>query len=341
VLDTDPVPVVPDVSEEDVATERPTWWGRLGSVELLAVVVVVVLLARGFLLGLIDTPRGLTLVTVFVSVMVQALPFLVLGTVLSAAITAFVPHRFFERALPRNPLAAVPAAGLAGVVLPACECGSVPVAGALIRRGVTPAAAFAFLLASPAINPIVLVSTAVAFPAQPQMVGARFLASLLTATVMGWLWLRLGQPEWLRPLNRVDPHTQRGWPAFWASCRGDVVQAGGFLVIGAFAAALLNVTVSPRWLESVASNPVFAVIALALLAVLLSLCSEADAFVAASLSQFSLTARLAFLVVGPMVDLKLFAMQTGSFGPRFAIRFAPTTFVVAVVVSVLVGVVLL
>jgi uncharacterized membrane protein YraQ (UPF0718 family) len=82
---------------------------------------------------------------------------------------------------------------------------------------------------------------------------------------------------------------------------------------------------------------VLSVIALALLAVLLSICSEADAFVAASLTQFSLTARLAFLVVGPMVDLKLFAMQVGSFGPRFAARFAPATFVVAVLVSVLVG----
>jgi uncharacterized membrane protein YraQ (UPF0718 family) len=112
-------------------------------------------------------------------------------------------------------------------------------------------------------------------------------------------------------------------------------------VIGAFAAATLSVTVPPRWLEAIADNPVFSVIALALLAVLLSICSEADAFVAASLTQFSLTARLAFLVVGPMVDLKLFAMQVGSFGPRFAIRFAPATWVAGVVVSVLVGWVLL
>jgi uncharacterized membrane protein YraQ (UPF0718 family) len=82
------------------------------------------------------------------------------------------------------------------------------------------------------------------------------------------------------------------------------------------------------------------VLALAILAVLLSICSEADAFVASSLTQFSLTARLAFLVVGPMVDLKLFAMQVGTFGRRFAVRFAPTTFVVAVVVAVAVGTVL-
>jgi len=308
---------------------------------VLAIVVVVVLLLRTWLLSLIDSPQALTLVTVFVSVMVQALPFLVLGTLLSAAITAFVPTRFFERALPRHPAAAVPVAGLAGVVLPACECGSVPVAGALMRRGVAPSAAFAFLLASPAINPVVLISTAVAFPGQPSMVFARFLASLLTASIMGWLWLRLGRPEWLRPVRVPDSHTERGWGAFWTSCRHDVVQAGGFLVVGAFAAALLSVTVPPQWLSAIADNAVFAVIALALLAVLLSICSEADAFVAASLSQFSLTARLAFLVVGPMVDLKLFAMQVGSFGPRFAVRFAPATFVVAIVVSVLVGAVLL
>jgi uncharacterized membrane protein YraQ (UPF0718 family) len=315
----------------------PNRWRRLGSVEALAAIVVAALLLRPWLVGLVDSPRALTLITIFVSVMVQALPFLILGTILSAAIAAFVPARFFERALPKRPAAAVPVAGLAGVVLPACECGSVPVAGALMRRGVTPAAAFAFLLASPAINPVVLISTAVAFPGQPQMVAARFFASLAAAVIMGWLWLRLGQPAWLRPTRTHDAHTDRGWPAFWASCRHDVAQAGGFLVIGALAAATLNVTVPPTWLEGIARNPVFSIIALSLLAILLSICSEADAFVAASLSQFSLTARLAFLVVGPMVDLKLFAMQAGFFGPRFALRFAPATLVVAVGVSVAVG----
>jgi uncharacterized membrane protein YraQ (UPF0718 family) len=217
----------------------------------------------------------------------------------------------------------------------------VPVAGALIRRGVAPAAAFAFLLASPAINPVVLVSTAIAFPDRPSMVLARFVASLATAVIVGWLWLRFGRPAWLRPIRIADPHTDTGWPAFLASCRHDVVQAGGFLAIGALAAAALNVTVPPQWLDAVAARPLLSVLALAALAVVLSICSEADAFVAASLSQFSLTARLAFLVVGPMVDLKLFAMQAGTFGPRFATRFAPTTFAVAVIVSTGVGWVLL
>jgi uncharacterized protein len=145
VLDTEPV----SPPEADRPAKRRLL-SRLGSVEALAVVVVVVLFARGWLVGLFESPRSLTLVTVFVSIMVQSMPFLVLGTMLSAAITAFVPSRIFERVLPSNPVAAVPVAGAAGVLLPGCECGSVPVAGALIRRGVAPAAAFAFLLASPA-----------------------------------------------------------------------------------------------------------------------------------------------------------------------------------------------
>ena len=95
-----------------------------------------------------------------------------------------------------------------------------------------------------------------------------------------------------------------------------------------------------QWLQAIADSGFFAVIALALLAVLLSICSEADAFVAASLSQFSLTARLAFLVVGPMVDLKLFAMQVGTFGPRFALRFAPATLMLGILVAALVGAVM-
>jgi uncharacterized membrane protein YraQ (UPF0718 family) len=258
----------------------------------------------------------------------------------SAAIAALVPPTFFARVLPRRAALAVPVAGAAGAILPGCECGSVPVAGALIRRGVTPGAALAFLLSAPAINPVVLVATAVAFPGRPAMVLGRLLASLLTAVVMGWLWLRLGRTEWLRPPARPELEGLSRRAAFLAACRGDMTQAGGFLVIGAATAATMNVAVPPRWLHLVAGYPVLSVLALAGLAVVLSICSEADAFVAASLTQFSLTARLAFLVVGPMVDFKLFAMQAGAFGRRFAVRFAPTTFIVAVLAASAVGTVL-
>ncbi|MDG6102131.1 permease [Dactylosporangium aurantiacum] len=314
---------------------------RIGSVEVLAAVLVLVVLFRGPLTESLSAPALQTWLTVFVSVMTQAIPFLVFGVVLSAVIAVFVPPSFFARALPKHPALAVPTAGVAGVVLPGCECASVPVAGALVRRGVTPAAAFAFLLASPAVNPIVLVSTAVAFPGQPRVVIARALASLVVACLMGWLWQAFGKGSWLRMPSRAHLDGMDKWPAFWASVRHDVLHAGGFLVIGAASAAVIAVVVPKTWLAHLAADPFVAIVVLGLLAVLLSICSEADAFVAASLTQFSMTARLAFMVVGPMIDLKLFAMQAGIFGRGFALRFAPATFVLAIGVSAVVGTVLL
>ncbi|HEV2087479.1 MAG TPA: permease [Cryptosporangiaceae bacterium] len=323
--------------DEPAGPRHPRRRLPVGSVEVLAGVLILVTLFRTPLVGLFDSPAMQTWATVFVSIVVQAMPFLVLGVAISGIIAVFVPQSFFARALPRRPTLAVPVAGMAGVVLPGCECGAVPIAGGLVRRGVTPAAAFAFLLSAPAINPVVLVATAVAFPGKPEMVLARFVASVIAAAAMGWLWLALGRAEWIRIPARPDLAGMSKWSAFWVSCRHDFVHAGGFLVIGGITAAVLNVTVPQSWLRALAENPIIAVLALAALAVVLSICSEADAFVAASLTQFSLTARLAFLVVGPMIDLKLFAMQVGTFGRGFAFRFAPATFVTAVTVSVFVG----
>lgn len=277
--------------------------------------------------------------TVCLAITVQALPFLLLGTALSGAINAFVPADLFTKVLPKRPALAVPVAGIAGAVLPGCECASVPVANSLIRRGVTPAAAFAFLLSAPAINPIVLTATAVAFPGSPAMVLARLLASLATAAVMGWLWLWLGREEWLRPVVRHTGH-QSGHSRFTEFRLGfqhDFLHAGGFLVLGAMAAATFNVTVPRSVLDTFSGSPWLSVLFLAALAVVLAVCSEADAFVAASLTGFSPTARLAFMVVGPMVDLKLIALQAGTFGRAFAVRFSTATTVVAVAASVLIG----
>lgn len=112
------------------------WVGdRVGSVEVLAGLLILLVIFRDPLAGALDDPRLQTWTTVFVSIMVQAVPFLVFGVLLSAVIAVFVPRSFWARALPRHPALAVPAASAAGVVLPGCECGSVPIAGSLIRRG--------------------------------------------------------------------------------------------------------------------------------------------------------------------------------------------------------------
>ncbi|MER7477752.1 permease [Streptomyces sp. NPDC126510] len=316
---------------------RALVYAVLGGSALLAVVTVVSVL--GPLLALdLYTPPVAAWWTVFTAITVQGVPFLLLGTVVSAAIGAFVPERVFQRVLPRRAVLAVPVAGAAGVVLPGCECASVPVAGSLMRRGVAPAAALAFLLSAPAINPVVLVATSIAFPGQPQMVLGRLLASLGTAVVMGWLWARFGREEWLRLPKRSGGRAPGGGlGAFASGLQHDFLHAGGFLVVGAAAAATFAVVVPRSLLEVFTGSAWLSVLLLALLAVVLCVCSEADAFVAASLSGFSPTARLAFMVVGPMVDLKLIALQTGTFGRAFAVRFSAATWVVAVASSVLVG----
>lgn len=321
----------------------PPEWGRperprrTATVWLFAFLILAMAAGNAWLEGRFTGDAFLAWATVFTAISLQAMPFLVFGVALSAALTAFVPVGFWQRAVPRRAAYAVPVAGLSGAVLPGCECASVPVAGGLIKRGVAPAAALTFLLAAPAINPIVLVATAVAFPNQPVIVVARFAASLGAAVAVGWLWARFGRGDWLRP-----PQTHHGpdaspWRVFRDSMRHDLMHAGGFLVVGALAAASLNVLVPRAWVTAVADLPVVSVLVLALLAILLSICSEADAFVAASLTDFSATAKLAFLVVGPMVDLKLIALQAGTFGWAFVRRFAPLTLVLTLLFTFLVG----
>ena len=307
----------------------------------VAVVLLVVALAaasRPLLNQLLDRPAVAQWATIFVAIAVQAMPFLVLGVSVSGLIAAFVPPGAVAGILPDRPVFAVPVAAAAGAALPGCECGSVPIAGRLVARGAPPAAALAFLLSAPAINPIVLVSTAVAFPGRPEVVGARLLASFLAAVVVGLVWSRIGREHLLdRVRRRQHEHEGPRLRVFMLTAQHDLLSAGGFLIIGAATAATLQTVVPRNVLDTVAGNGVVAVLALGLLAVVMAICSEADAFVAASLTQFSLTSRLTFMVVGPMVDVKLVALQAGTFGRAFAVRFAPLTFLVAVASSVAIG----
>lgn len=312
---------------------------RVWLLPFLSVIAVVVLMQYTSRAGAPLQLRGAaaTWATLLMGIVVQALPFLVLGVVVSGAIAAFVPKDVLSRITPSSPLLAVPTAGVAGMVLPGCECASVPVAQSLLRRGLPQAAALAFLLAAPAVNPVVLVATAIAFPNNPVMVWARLVASLAAVVAVGWLWIAVGKPEWMKPQGGHDHQHRSKAETFRSTAMHDLLQAGGFLVIGAAAAAAIKVFMPLSFLGILLDNPWLAIIAMAALAVLLSLCSEADAFVVASLSTLSPTAQLTFLVVGPMVDIKLFAMQSGAFGPKFATRFMPLTLVCCTAAAALIG----
>lgn len=316
---------------------------RVESMHVLIVGLVIVALGTGTLRSLVYGNLDLaTAGTVFSGIFVQAIPFLALGVVVSGLVAAFATPDRLARWLPRRTSAAILAAGVGGAALPGCECGSVPVARRLFGEGALGAAALTFMLAAPAINPVVLVATAVAFPGQPQMVAARCAASLLTAMVMGAAWARWGRAEWItRKLPQAHDAGASRWTVFTEAARHDFLQAASYLVIGAMAAAALHVVVPPWVFEHLAGNLVVGILTMGLLAVVLALCSEADAFVAASLTMMPLVPRLVFLVVGPAIDVKLFAMQAGMFGRAFAIRFAPATFVVATVAATAIGLLIL
>ena len=263
---------------------------------------------------------------VFSSLVIAALPFVAIGAVAASLVAVFVPFSWIERIgrLPR-PLQ-LPVAGLAGIAFPICECGSVPLARRLMLRGLAPSAALTFMLAAPIVNPVVIVSTFVAYRGRGSllyMVGGRFVFGLVVAMIVGWVagtgtvsdilqdgggehqQVRLGKPE-------------SGWRRFFIHTAGDFSFMARYLLIGAAVAALVQTFLSQRLVAGLATVPVVDTVAMMGLAVILSLCSESDAFIGASFGQlgFSPSAQLAFLVFGPMVDLKLGAMYLGTFRRR-------------------------
>lgn len=297
---------------------RPAWWGSL--------LLLLVLVATGGLLRLLDAadlPPIRNFLLVWASLLVEAVPFILLGAIVSAAIEVFVPTRVFARLARLPGPVQMPVAGLGGFAFPVCECGSVPVARRLVVKGLSPAAAVTFMLAAPILNPVVLVATAVAYRGRNVlwvMVGGRAILGLVVALAVGWVVARKGGRELLRVPE--DPHdhgaTRSGrWPAFFAQLSSDFVLLGRYLVIGAAAAAALQTFVPQSIVGAVAETPVLNIVAMMALAGVLSLCSESDAFVAASFVQFGAGAQLAFLVFGPMVDAKLGFLYAGTFSRGF------------------------
>ena len=314
---TVPVPVAPPPAVPPAPASRPR------SFPLIVGLVALVALAAALRLGGTESVPWLNnLLLVFSSLLVQAFPFVLLGALISAAIEVFVPDRVFARlgALPRG--VQLPASGLSGMAFPVCECGSVPVARRLAAKGLTPGAAVTFMLAAPVVNPIVLVSTAAAYRARDHMwlmVLGRFGLGLAAAVAVGWVVGVRSREDLLRPRPQEEQHEVHGnrSAAFFAHFASDTIFMGSFLVAGAMAAALVQTFVPPATLSALAETAVIDVLALMGLAALLSLCSQSDAFVAASFVQFSPSAQLGFLVFGPMFNLKLAPLYAGTYRRGF------------------------
>jgi uncharacterized membrane protein YraQ (UPF0718 family) len=307
-----------------VAPQVPLWlvalvfWSTVGG--------IIAARAAGFA----DTPAVTTLGVIFTSIVIEALPFILLGAIVSAAIAVFVPDRAFAR-LARLPRALqVPGAAVAGVGFPVCECGSVPVARRLLARGMDPAAGVAFMLAAPILNPIVLASTWVAYQGRGralEMTAARAGLGLLVAMVAGLLIARRSPDGVLRAdASPVESEHEHGFSQHLA---GDFFFMAKYLVLGAAASAVLQTVLPQSFVSGIGGTPVLAGLTMVGIAFALSLCSEADAFVAVSFTAFPLGPQLAFLVAGPMLDTKLAFL----YGATFRRSFLPLLAIVVVALS--------
>ncbi|HET7235196.1 MAG TPA: permease [Actinomycetota bacterium] len=312
-----------------------------------ALAVAGMLIAAALVLRLLDPGRVdwvRTFFVIFGSLLIQALPFVMLGALAAALVEVFVPIGTLERLgrLPR-PLQ-LPAAALAGLAFPICECGSVPVARRLMQRGLMPSAAVTFMLAAPVINPVVIASTFVAFRGRATMwtvVGGRFALGVLVAIAVGWVLGSRTTEELLKP-NPEESHEhllelgrpEARWRRFFVHLGNDFLFMGRYLLLGATIAAAIQTFLPASWLSSVADLPILSVVAMMALAAALSLCSESDAFVAASFAPFGVSAQLGFLVFGPMVDAKLLALYAGTFRRGF-VRIVVLTAAAATLVGAL------
>jgi uncharacterized protein len=297
--------------------------------------------------------------TLFLSLLVEAIPFLLLGVVLSSVLLIFIDERWLMARMPTNPVLGAFAGSCIGFLFPVCECGNVPVARRLIMQGVPMPVAIGFLLAAPTVNPIVIWSTWIAFHDRPEIVVLRVVFSLLIATIVGYIFSvqqdlkSILQPAIALGTIRSQPKVSTGSSLldggdFMLGTAGgatlrmtqDLIQVpkkslranvnlvldnvvqelrelGGVLVLGSAVAAAIQ-TLTPRELiVSLGEGPILSIVVMMLLAGSISICSTVDSFFALSFAAtFTSGSLLAFLVFGPMFDLKSIGLMLSIFKPK-------------------------
>jgi hypothetical protein len=270
----------------------------------------------------------------FASIFYEALPFIILGSVISGILEHLVPQQLLTRIVPRFRPAAIALSCLLGLIFPMCECGIVPVMRRLLRKGLPLSCCVAYMMAGPVINPVVLFSTFVAFRAFPGgwwIIGLRaglaFVVAFITAIIIDRQFARHGY-DLLVPSARPDvkdddhvhesPRTVAGkLSAISETALGDFVDITVFLTLGAVLSAICRMYFSGNDIEYFGAHfPVASILAMMGLAIVLCLCSEADAFVAASFTTLPAAPKIAFLVLGPMLDFKLYLLFTRVFRQR-------------------------
>ncbi|MFC7687224.1 permease [Ureibacillus sp. GCM10028918] len=282
--------------------------------------------------------------TIFLSILIEAIPFVLIGVLIAGFIQIFITEDHIRAWIPKNKFLAVVMSCVVGAAFPACECGIVPIVRRLIGKGVPIYAGVGFLLTGPLINPIVILSTYMAFGNDLEMallrMGVGFVAALTIALIISFLFksnqLKKSKESHHREVrgNKRQPFVTRIREMLNHSV-DEFFDMSKYLIAGAFVAAFLQTYVSTQALLQLGDTQFQSTLVMMSLAFILSLCSEADAFIGASFRNvFSTTSILAFLVYGPMIDLKNTIMLLSVFKAKFVfILFILITSIVFIFVN--------
>ncbi len=289
--------------------------------------------------------------TRFLGIFIEATPFLLLGTLASGLIEAFVNKDDIARLVPRNPILATVMGGMLGFMFPVCECGVVPVTRRLYKKGLPLSTGITFLLAAPVMNPVVVASTYAAFGAGPVLYG-RYLMTALVAISVGLIFAVQNRPQRiLRPQALFVPITGGSEAALptvsermellpglkkaLLLAREEFFEMGRYLIFGSLLAAAMGTLALDKEIETLASNPVNSVFVMQASAFVLSVCSTVDAFLALAFANtFTTGSILGFLVFGPMVDIKSTMMFLGVFKRRVVVYLIVLPFLLTALLSI-------
>lgn len=287
----------------------------------------------------------LTFKTIFISIFLEALPFILLGVISSSLLQMFVSEAFIARMVPRNPLLGMLFACFFGILFPICECGMVPVIRRLIAKGMPVYIAAVFIISGPILNPIVFFATYTAFRSRPEVLYSRMGLALLVAIVVGLLVYRLIRYNPLRlSINTLYDEgngngrheAQNGkLTTLFIHMTGEFFEMTKYLTLGALITALIHTFVNTGQLAVYGNGPISSHLLMAGFAYILSICSTSDAFVASSfVNTFSTGSLITFLVLGPMLDLKGTLMLLSVFKTKFVAVLSAIIVVVVLAFSI-------
>ena len=305
-------------------------------------VILFSLLPLGLFVGL--GPKLNLFATIFLGIFIEALPYLLIGTFISGMVEVFLDQDQMTRFISKRSVPAAVTGALMGLVFPVCECGVIPLARRLFHKGLPLGAGVAFLLAAPVMNPIVIFSTAAAF-GWGSMLLWRIGFTLLIAIVVGLVFSveKNASSVLIGSLTISHEHHHETGTSFREKlqnavviCADEFFEMGRYLIIGAMLAAILQTFIPQSALLAVGSGPVLSVLVMQVLAIILSICSTVDAFVALGFTgAFSFGSILSFLVFGPMVDIKSVFMYLQVFRRRPVIYLVILPFLMSLLAGIL------